>query len=147
MARKKKNPTPSLLAGNTAPGSEGRTPEGVRLHLTGPHDETRLPSRDVGTPGTAERNEMASGPNPCARFRGGVGTPGTAERPRGPRLTLRLDLAGEEAALLLRNTPRGETPEAAARWWLRKILSDYEDSLLAPDVPRNGLRGLDGGRS
>lgn len=155
MARKKKNPTPSLLAGTPAPGSNGRTPEGVRPHLTETVRGDVATSEKAGTPGTAERNAQRSGPRPCAPFREGVGTPGTAERRnarRRLRLTVRIVLEGDSLALLLRNVPAGETPESAARVWLLRTLEDFEDSLRPlegeedPD-PRRGLRAIPGGRS
>jgi hypothetical protein len=159
MARKKKNPTPSLLAGQPAPGSNRRTSGEVRPHLIEADDEARRPSGKAGTPGTAERKPQRSTPNPDARFRAGVGTPGTAERgggtgskADGARLTLRIDLDAEDVRHLVRLTPADETLESAARHYLLSILRDLDDALMNGPLqgeeladPRRGLRLVGGG--
>lgn len=140
MAEQKKNPTPSLLAGTPAPGSNGNAPRSAPEKFTGPAAPDAGPATDSREgPGTYP-------PKPPKGLRL-AGRP-----PRGPRIALQIVLEGDSLALLLRNVPDGETPDSAARRWLLKALGDLEDSLLPlegeenPD-PRRGLRALPGGRS
>lgn len=133
MARKKKNPTPSLLAGQPAPGS---------------HEDA---------PGSAP--DKSTGRSPNSRKRPGTHPPDPPvfprladPAPRVARMTLRLVLEGEDAERLVRLTPENETAEAAARHYLVSIIRDLDDDLINGPCPaeetadpRRGLR-LVGGR-
>lgn len=158
MARKKKNPTPSLLAGQPAPGSLGNASGSVPEKSTGRTGGDVAPARDFSKAPRplpakpAKRGERRSEgpdtnpPNPPKALR--LADPA----PRVARMTLRLVLDGEDAERLLRLTPENATAASAARHYLLSIIRDLDDALIngplpgeEPADPRRGLR-LVGGR-
>lgn len=158
MARKKKNPTPSLLAGQPAPGSTETAPGSVPEKSTGRTGGDVAAGREFSKTlrhlpaKPAKRGErLPEGPdtnpsNPPKALR--LADPA----PRVARMTLRLVLDGEDAERLLRLTPENATAASAARHYLLSIIRDLDDDLIngpltgeEPADPRRGLR-LVGGR-
>lgn len=133
MARKKKNPTPSLLAGQPAPGSLGNASGSAPEKSTG---ETPISRKRPGT----------HPPDPPVSLR--LADPA----PRGARLSLRLVLDPEDAEHLIRLSPPDETLESSALHYLLSILRDLDDPAMNGPLPgqeaadpRRGLRLVRGG--